>query len=167
MSQTLSRGNRRRSKAFVARSSASTRRSVPSVLIGLARWRGLSALARIVVKLRNSLASHDKRAVRETATGYGRLLAELPGVCTENIASSGNAAASSCPTSGSSAALAKWNSMTHKPKITSPISRTSRIDGRVETRICGQRQQEQIISDNTEQLPLRAAHQIIPSAMMK
>ena len=67
MSQTLSRGNRRRSKAFVARSSASTRRSVPSVLIGLARWRGLSALARIVVKLRNSLASHDKRTVRETA----------------------------------------------------------------------------------------------------
>jgi hypothetical protein len=36
-------------------------------LIGLARWRGLSALARIVVKLRNSLASHDKRTVRETA----------------------------------------------------------------------------------------------------
>jgi DDE superfamily endonuclease len=37
------------------------------------------------------------------------------------VAASGYAAASFCPTSGSSAALAKWNSMTHRPKMTSGL----------------------------------------------
>jgi hypothetical protein len=35
------------------------------------------------------------------------------------VASFGYAAASFCPTSGSSYALAKWDSMTHSPKTTS------------------------------------------------
>jgi hypothetical protein len=35
------------------------------------------------------------------------------------VASFGCAAASFCPTSGSNAALARWNNMTHRPKMTS------------------------------------------------
>ena len=60
-------------------------------------------------------------AVRPTKSAMGNMTicAAMMQADIIAVASFGNAAASFCPTSGKSGALAKWNNMTHRPKITS------------------------------------------------
>ena len=60
-------------------------------------------------------------AVRPTRSAIGSITACAATMQADimAVASFGYAAASFCPTSGSNGALAKWNSMTHRPKMTS------------------------------------------------
>src|SRR4029077_5193231 len=79
------------------------------------------AARRMVNPARNNGLRPQLSAVRPTRRAIGSITACAATMQADimAVASLGYAAASFCPTSGSSAALARWNSMTHRPKMTS------------------------------------------------